>query len=413
MGPQARTPLSHGRGRRRHGAIRPARPAVVPARARRTGRPPADDGFAANHSATSVCRLFRVRRFPLLANSGATDAQTFTVTSSNPDIAASVAQGPFWTLGVSYSNATTPAENFTGSLTFQLFQNLTPNTVSMIEQFTNDGYYVNTGKYFPRIVSDFDSPLTTVIQGGASNNEGTGASGQPNTPVWQRKRAGAGTHRARINWRWPIRAGRTRMIRSFSSTPARPTALGYNYTVFGQLVAGQNTLDRDGDPGSVQKNPATGEDSQPVNPLTITSASLSSTSPDGVVILDTTEAKPGETATITVTATDPTDGTTASQSFNVVVGDYVGPTTSPTIGNINFRRTRTRYRSRRIKSRRSTVQLSGQNTYPDATVKVPLTYSLASDPTHGTITNFERDRPERSLTRLTPGTWAPTRSSMR
>ncbi len=64
----------------------------------------------------------------------------------------------------------------------------------------------------------------------------------------------------------------------------------------------------------------TGEDSQPVNPLTITSASLSATSPDGVVILDTTQAKPGETATITVTATDPTDGTTASQSFNVVVG---------------------------------------------------------------------------------------------
>ena len=52
----------------------------------------------------------------------------------------------------------------------------------MIEQFTNDGYYVNTGKYFPRIVTNFGSPLTTVIQGGASNNEGTGASGQPNTP---------------------------------------------------------------------------------------------------------------------------------------------------------------------------------------------------------------------------------------
>jgi hypothetical protein len=36
---------------------------------------------------------------PLLANTGATTAQTFTVTSSNPDIAASIATGPFWTLG--------------------------------------------------------------------------------------------------------------------------------------------------------------------------------------------------------------------------------------------------------------------------------------------------------------------------
>ena len=36
----------------------------------------------------------------------------------------------------------------------------------------------------------------------------------------------------------------------------------------------------------------------------------------------------------------------------------------------------------------STVQLSGQNTYPDTSVKVPLTYSLVSDPSHGTVTDF-------------------------
>src|ERR1700679_4043055 len=40
---------------------------------------------------------------PLLAASGATDPQTYTVTSSNPDVVASIAQGPFWSLGVSYT----------------------------------------------------------------------------------------------------------------------------------------------------------------------------------------------------------------------------------------------------------------------------------------------------------------------
>ena len=88
---------------------------------------------------------------PLLADTGSTDAQTFTVTSSNPDIAASIASGPFWTLGVSYTDPTNSANNFTGTLTYQLFQNLTPNTVSEISNLTNNGYFVNTGKYFNRI----------------------------------------------------------------------------------------------------------------------------------------------------------------------------------------------------------------------------------------------------------------------
>ena len=319
----------------------------------------------------------------MLANSGATDAQTFTVTSSNPDITASVAQGPFWTLGVSYKDSTTPSDSFTGSLTFQLFQNLTPNTVSMIEEFTNDGFYVNSGDYFPRIVSDFDSPLTTVIQGGATNATGTGSSGQPGTPFANenvQELALTGVDQLAL-----ANAGGTDSndTQFFINTGAAD-ALGYNYTVFGQLVAGQATLTQMATQVPVQKNSVTGEDSQPVNPLTITSASLSSTSPDGVAIIDTTQAKPGETATITVTATDPTDGTTASQSFNVVVGDYAGPTTSSAIGNINFKPYANPVSASTFENLRTAIQLSGQNTYPDASVKVPadLLPGLGPNPWH-------------------------------
>ena len=167
---KSRTPLV-GRPGRLGCEDQAGAPAVMSAPARRSGRPPVVDSVAASHFAGLPCRLSRDTTVPLLANSGATDAQTFTVTSSNPDITASVAQGPFWTVGVSYNDSTKPTDSFTGSLTFQLFQNLTPNTVKMIEQFTNDGFYVNSGKNFPRIVSDFDSPLTTVIQGGATNDQ--------------------------------------------------------------------------------------------------------------------------------------------------------------------------------------------------------------------------------------------------
>jgi cyclophilin family peptidyl-prolyl cis-trans isomerase len=324
---------------------------------------------------------------PLLANTGATDPQTYTVTSSNPDITASVAQGPFWTLGVKYDDSSDAADSFTGSLTFQLFQNLTPNTVNMIEEFTNDGFYVNSGNSFPRIVSDFDSPLTTVIQGGAINNTGSGTSGQPNTPFANenvQQLALTGVDQLALANAGGTDTNDTQFF--INTGPA--DGLGYNYTVFGQLVAGQTTLTNIATDVAVQANPVTGEDSQPVNPLTITSASLSSTSPDGVAIIDTTGAKPGETATITVTATDPSDGTTASQSFNVVVGEYAGPTTSSTIGNINFKPDVSPVSALTFENTSTKVQLSGTNTYPDTSVSVPLTYSLLSNPSHGTVTNF-------------------------
>ena len=299
---------------------------------------------------------------PLLANNGATDAQTFTVTSSNPDIAASVAQGPFWTLGVSSKDSANPSESITGSLTFQLFQNLTPNTVKMIEQFTNDGFYVNSGNLFPRVVSGFDSPLTTVIQGGATNDNGTGSSGQPNTPFANenvQQLALTGVDQLALANAGGTDTNNTQFF--INTGPA--DALGYNYTVFGQLVAGGATLAQMAQV-PVQTNSVTGENSQPVNPLTITSASLSSTSPDGVVILNTTQAKQGETATITVTATDPTDGTKASQSFNVEVGPYTGPTTSTAIGNVNFKPFANPVSTTAYENAATQIQLSGQSTYP-------------------------------------------------
>ena len=60
--------------------------------------------------------------------------------------------------------------------------------------------------------------------------------------------------------------------------------------------------------------------------MVINSVALSSTNPNGVLHIDTTSATAGQTATITVTATDPTDHTTATQSFTVTVSAYSGPT---------------------------------------------------------------------------------------
>jgi cyclophilin family peptidyl-prolyl cis-trans isomerase len=246
---------------------------------------------------------------------------------------------------------------------------------------------VNSGKYFPRIVGDFGTAGTTVVQGGANNIYGSGSSGQPNTPFANenvQQLALDGTDQLAL-----ANAGGTDTndTQFFINTGSVNSTLGYNYTVFGQLVAGQSTLTRM-TLIPVQQNSQTGEDSQPVNPLTITSASLSATNPNGVVLLDTTQAKPGETATITVTATDSADHSQVSRSFVVTVGAYAGPTTSSSVGNVNFKPYANPTNVTAFEGNAQQIQLAGQNTYPDTTQTVPLTYSLVSQPAHGTISNF-------------------------
>ena len=53
-------------------------------------------------------------------------------------IAATVAHGPFLALGVSHAAASANDVSFSGTLVFQLFDDLTSNTVSQIEQFVAD-----------------------------------------------------------------------------------------------------------------------------------------------------------------------------------------------------------------------------------------------------------------------------------
>ena len=108
-----------------------------------------------------------------------------------------VATGPFWNVGVSYTDPTNAANDFTGTLTFQLFQGLTPNTVSEISNLTNNGYYVNSGNFFNRILSGF------VVQGGVA--ECGRHRTQSSRHVCQRKCATTGLYWHSTSLRWPIR----------------------------------------------------------------------------------------------------------------------------------------------------------------------------------------------------------------
>ena len=326
-----------------------------------------------------------------LDGTGTTDPQTFTVTSSNPAVVASVPSQTFWTLNVSYSSGNT---TFSGPLTFQLFGNLTPTTAKNIDAFTNDGYYNNTGKYITRIINGFPNSTGYVIQGGAPNSNGTGSSGQPGTPFNNenlQQLAFTGTDQIAM-----ANAGiNTNDTQYFITTGSPNSELGYNYTIFGQLVPNPTT-DTPAQTllGDLTAIPVTtngsGENSLPVVAPTYTAAT-STSNPSGTVIIDTTQAAVGQTSTITVTAHDAVTNTTTSQSFLVTVGSYTGPTTSSLIQTINFKPLAQATNVTTSANAATSVTLDGLGTFPDSSVtqaQQDLSYALVSQPAHGTVTNF-------------------------
>ncbi len=256
--------------------------------------------------------------FQVPLDGGTSGPQTFTVTSSNPAVKATVAQGEFLTVGVSHTSSGPTDPAFTGSLTFQLFDDLTPLTTSRIEQLVNQGFYTSptTGtpslpdKNFHRVASGFPGASDFIVQGGSQSGDGSGSLSAPGFPFsdeFVQQLAFTGTGQLAM-----ANAGDDTNDSQFFITTGSPRSLDFNFNLFGQLVAGQTTLQE-------MTQVAVGSDgTTPVNPILFTSTTLSPSSPDGVIHIDTTAAPAGQTSTVTVTAHDAA-GATATQSFQVNV----------------------------------------------------------------------------------------------
>src|SRR6185437_13872108 len=110
---------------------------------------------------------------------------------------------------------------------------------SMIEQFTNDGYY--TGKDFTRITPGFPGASDDILQGGAPDRYGAQSSGLPNTPFNNENvqpLAFTGTYQlamANAGISGTGQAVNTDDSQFFITTTGSPNSgLGYGYTIFGQ-----------------------------------------------------------------------------------------------------------------------------------------------------------------------------------
>ena len=180
---------------------------------------------------------------------GTSHAQTFTVTSDNPGVKASVAQGQFLTLAVSHPSSGTGDVAVNGTMTFQLFEDLTPVTAKTIESLvtgtaTNLAAGVNIGsnfyinKTFHRVASGFPDANSYIVQGGSLNGDGTGSVfAAPFRDEFVQSLAFTGTGQLAM-----ANSGRDTNDSQFFITTGSPRFLDYNHTIFGQIVAGQDIL---------------------------------------------------------------------------------------------------------------------------------------------------------------------------
>ncbi len=254
---------------------------------------------------------------PLDGGTGA--PQTYDVASSNPDIKASVAQGKFLTFNVSHTSSGAGDPSFTGSMTFQLFDDLTPLTTQRIEMLVQQGFY--TGKNLHRIAPNFPGPNDFIVQGGSVSGTGTGEVNEPGFPFrdeFVQQVAFTGTGQLAM-----ANAGDDTNSSQFFVTTGSPRFLDFQHTIFGQLVSGQPTLQQ-----ITQVKKGT-DGTTPASPVIIDSAMLADTSPDGVIHIDTTSATAGESSNVTVTTFEPSTNTTATRTFTVNVTPNVDSSGMP------------------------------------------------------------------------------------
>lgn len=250
---------------------------------------------------------------PLDGSASGAALQNFTVTSSNPNIPASVAVGKYLTLTVTHEKANNDDVLISDSpITYQLFDDLTPLTTSKIESFVNMDPSFYAGKNFHRVAGGFPTATDYIIQGGSLSGTGSGFSGIAGNPF-------VDEFVQQLSFSNPYQlamanSGPDTNDTQFFMTTGEPEFLNFKHTVFGQVVSGFSTVD------AMTKVAVGGTDgTTPQSPILINSATLSSQNPNGVLHIDATKAKAGETSQITVTATDPGTNTTATQTFTVTV----------------------------------------------------------------------------------------------
>ena len=213
-------------------------------------------------------------------------------------------------------NVSDPGDNIQGTMTFQLFQDLTPKTVDEIMGLVNKGSGFYNGLTFHRIIKGF------MIQGGDPLGNGKGGPGFEFDDEFN----------SALQFTSPgllamANDGLSDSNGSQFFVTVDPYRLGdFKYTIFGMITSGSTLLDE-------LDNVPTDSNDKPIHTVTITSASIFTDTQNGVLRLSAPNGTTG-TAEVTVTATDAVTGDSASRMFEVTVSPDTN-TDPPFLGAIN------------------------------------------------------------------------------
>ena len=242
---------------------------------------------------------------------------SYTATSSDPNVTVTVMSGNP-TLEMTVHGTDASGNPFSGTLTFQLFQNIAPQTVQGIINQVNSGLYNGASFYRMETSSSFQ-----LIQGGIEMT-----SGKSDTTVLPDEFNVNATFNSSGMLAMANAGAGTATSEFFVTAPNRPLvddpqSLNFGYTIFGQLISGQDIYN------DILNVPTTS--SSGINyansPVTIDSASIITDTQDTVLQISEPANFTGS-ATITVTGVGG-DSTSAQQSFSLSVAAPVTSTSTP------------------------------------------------------------------------------------
>lgn len=214
---------------------------------------------------------------------------TYTVQSGDSDVTATVVTTTqILKIQVHFVNA--DGTTTSGEMDFLLLDDYAPENIAHIQELVSSGFY--DGLTFHRIIEDF------MDQGGDPSGDGTGGSGTTVDDEFD-----VDLRFTSVGLLAMANSGPDSNDSQFFIMNASYRSLDYGYTIIGKLVAGDDIREALSQV-AVEEN-SSGETSLPVDSVIIDSVTIETNVNYGLLLIKSgSDAVAGDTATITVTASD-------------------------------------------------------------------------------------------------------------